>query len=108
MYWWQIYKIKIKYPKKDKNGKTERDSNGNIVYEEKQITDTSQEIQEKIALNKLGEEDTIIEITVTAEKQEIQKTYKIHIKTVTILSLCNIVTVTLSYSIVLPPNHYFT
>ena len=54
--------IKIKYPKKDKNGKTERDSNGNIVYEEKQITDTSQEIQEKIALNKLGEEDTIIEI----------------------------------------------
>ena len=72
--------IKIKYPKKDKNGKTERDSHGNIVYEEKQITDTSQEIQEKIALNKLGEEDTIIEITVTAEKQEIQKTYKIHIK----------------------------
>ena len=35
-------------------------------------------------------------------------TYNIHIKTVTILSLCNIVTVTLSYSIVLPPNHYFT
>ena len=72
--------IKIKYPKKDKNGKTERDNNGNIVYEEKKITDTSQEIQEKIELNKLGEEDTIIEITVTAEKQEIQKTYKIHIK----------------------------
>ena len=35
--------IKIKYPKKDENGKTERDSNGDIVYEEKQITDTSQE-----------------------------------------------------------------
>ena len=51
-----------------------------LVYEEKKITDTSQEIQEKIELNKLGEEDTIIEITVTAEKQEIQKTYKIHIK----------------------------
>ena len=72
--------IKIKYPKKDENGKTERDSNGDIVYEEKQITDTSQEIQEKIGLNELGEEETIIEITVTAEKQEIQKTYKIHIK----------------------------
>ena len=51
-----------------------------MVYEEKQITDTSQEIQEKIGLNELGEEETIIEITVTAEKQEIQKTYKIHIK----------------------------
>ena len=72
--------IKIKYPKKDENGKTEKDSNGDIVYEEKQITDTSQEIQEKIGLNELGEEETIIEITVTAEKQEIQKTYKIHIK----------------------------
>lgn len=72
--------IKIKYPKKDENGKTEKDSNGDIVYEKKQITDTSQEIQEKIGLNELGEEETIIEITVIAEKQEIQKTYKIHIK----------------------------
>lgn len=72
--------IKIKYPKKDENGKTEKDSNGDIVYEEKQITDTSQEIQEKIELNELGEEDTIIEITVTAEDGVTEKTYKLHIK----------------------------
>lgn len=72
--------IKIKYPKKDEDGKTVRDSNGDIVYEEKQITDTSQEIQEKIGLNELGEEDTIIEITVTAEDGATEKNYKLHIK----------------------------
>ena len=69
--------IKIKYPKRDDDGKAERDNNGNIIYEEKQI---SQELPEKITLNQLGEEDTIVEITVTAEDGVTEKIYKIHIK----------------------------
>lgn len=69
--------IKIKYPKRDDDGKAERDNNGNIIYEEKQI---SQEFSEKITLNQLGEEDTIVEITVTAEDGVTEKIYRIHIK----------------------------
>ncbi len=41
----------------------------------------SQELPEKITLNQLGEEDTIVEITVTAEDGVTEKIYKkIHIK----------------------------
>ena len=72
--------MKIKYPKRDDDGKAERDNSGNIIYEEKQIIDTSQELREKITLNELGEEDTIVEITVTAEDGVTEKTYKISIK----------------------------
>ena len=47
--------IKIKYPKRDDDGKAERDNNGNIIYEEKQI---SQELPEKNNTEPIREKKT--------------------------------------------------
>ena len=47
-----------------------RDENGNITYEEKDITSGE---KKEIILNKIGEEDTQITIEVTAEDTRVKK-----------------------------------
>lgn len=70
--------IKMKVPKRDENSKLQYEEDGQtIIYEEKQIQiDTQQEV----VLNKLGEPDTIITITVTAEDGKTINNYELTIK----------------------------
>lgn len=61
--------MKIKVPKKAEDGKT-------IIYEEKDLLNKT---KMPVTLNKLGEPDTLLEVTVTAEDGKTQETYKISI-----------------------------
>lgn len=68
--------IVIKQPKHDENGNLVFEDDGStIVYEEKSLDD----LKNEIVLNKLGEQDTVIELKVTAEDEVTTKTYKITI-----------------------------
>lgn len=68
--------IVIKQPKHDENGNLVLEDDGStIVYEEKSLDD----LKNEIVLNKLGEQDTVIELKVTAEDEVTTKTYKITI-----------------------------
>ena len=68
--------IILKIPKRDENGELIYDSDGTtIIYEEKEIEDLTQEI----TLNKLGQQDTIIEIKVIAEDKKTTNIYKLTI-----------------------------
>lgn len=68
--------IVIKQPKHDENGNLVFEDDGStIVYEEKGLDD----LKNEIVLNKLGEQDTVIELKVTAEDEVTTKTYKITI-----------------------------
>ena len=69
--------MKIKVPKRDVNGNLEYEPSGtDIIYEEKEIiNDTPLEI----ALNKLGEPNTLISIIVTAEDGKTTNEYKVSI-----------------------------
>lgn len=68
--------IVIKQPKHDENGNLVFEDDGStIVYEEKSLDD----LKKEIVLNKLGEQDTVIELKVTAEDEVTTKTYKITI-----------------------------
>lgn len=71
-------KMKIKVPKRDENDKLVYDEdNTTIIYEEKEIIN---DIPLEVIINKLGEPDTIITITVTAEDGETVKEYELTIK----------------------------
>lgn len=68
--------IVIKQPKHDENGNLVFEDDGStIVYEETSLDD----LKNEIVLNKLGEQDTVIELKVTAEDEVTTKTYKITI-----------------------------
>lgn len=68
--------IVIKQPKHDEKGNLVFEDDGStIVYEEKSLDD----LKNEIVLNKLGEQDTVIELKVTAEDEVTTKTYKITI-----------------------------
>ena len=69
--------LKIKTAKRDEKGNLIKDENGNITYEEKDITSGE---KNEIILNKIGEEDTQITIEVTAEDTRVKKEYHITIK----------------------------
>lgn len=69
--------LKIKVPKRDEDNKLVYDTDGTtIIYEEKEIED---KVPTEITINKLGEPDTKITITVTAEDGS-TKEYNIIIK----------------------------
>ena len=71
--------MKIKVPKRDSEGNLVYDDSGGgtIQYEEEDLIN---ETPFRVTLNKLGEEDTIITIIVTAEDGSSQKEYEITIK----------------------------
>ncbi len=69
--------LKLKITKRDEKGNAIKDENGNITYEEKDITSGE---KNEIILNKIGEEDTQITIEVTAEDTRVKKEYHITIK----------------------------
>lgn len=69
--------MKIKVPKRDENGDLVYESDGKtIVYEEKDLLNNE---ETEFILNELGEEDTIIEIIVTAQDGKTSETYKVTI-----------------------------
>lgn len=69
--------MKIKVPKRDENGDLVYESDGTtIVYEEKDLVDN---VETEFILNELGEQDTIIEIIVTAQDGTTSETYKVTI-----------------------------
>lgn len=69
--------MKIKVPKRDENGDLVYESDGTtIVYEEKDLLDN---VETEFILNELGEQDTIIEIIVTAQDGTTSETYKVTI-----------------------------
>lgn len=71
-------KMKIKVPKHDSDGNLVYDSDGTtIIYEEKDMTN---KVPFGVELNKLGDPDTEVTITVTAEDEVTTETYKIIIK----------------------------
>ncbi len=70
--------MKLIVPKKDEEGNLIYDTNGTeIIYEEKDIKNN---IPLEIKLNKIGQEDTIVKIIVTAEDKINTKEYTIVIK----------------------------
>lgn len=66
--------MKISLPSRDENDKLLYDSSGDIIYEEKSL---DSDVPLEILLNKLGEPDTILKITVTAEDKVTTNEYKI-------------------------------
>jgi len=70
--------IKMKVPKRNENNELQYEEDGQtIIYEDKEIQiDTLQEV----VLNKLGEPDTIITVTVTAEDGKTINNYELTIK----------------------------
>ena len=70
--------IKIKVPKRDENGNLVYDTDGTtIIYEEKSIESG---VASEVSLNKLGEQDTNITVSVTAEDGETKNEYNVVIK----------------------------
>ena len=70
--------MKIKVPKRDNDGNLVYESDGtSISYEEKDLIDKT---PYEVTLNKLGEADTIVTITVTAEDKKTTKEYNLTIK----------------------------
>lgn len=70
-------KITMTIPKRNDQGKLSYDSGGDLIYEEISLVDG---IPKGITLNKLGEEDTVLSITVTAEDGVTKNTYELVIK----------------------------
>lgn len=71
-------KMKIKVPKRDEDNKLIYDENNTtVIYEEKEIVNN---LPQEVIINKLGEPDTIITITVIAEDGETMKEYELTIK----------------------------
>lgn len=68
--------MKLKVPKRDENGKLTYETDGQIIYEEKELLD---KIKMPVTLNKLGEPDTLMEVIVTAEDGKTQETYRVTI-----------------------------
>ena len=68
--------MKISLPSRDEDDKLLYDSSGEILYEEKTLDSN---VPLEISLNKLGEPDTILTITVTAEDKVTTNEYSIKI-----------------------------
>ena len=70
--------MKVKVPKRDDDDKlVYEDDETTIVYEEKTLTDG---VPLNVIINKLGEPDTVLTITVTAEDAKTTKEYTVTIK----------------------------
>lgn len=73
--------VEIEMPMRDVDNKLQYETDGKIKYDKKTLQkDTQNNINEQVTINKLGEPDTIITITVTAEDGKTINNYELTIK----------------------------